>query len=123
MNSLLLIAFVSFNTIASQIILKKGITTIDSSLYDSNKVFYLFSVMISPYTILAVTLQLVGYLAWIFVISKEKLGVSFAISGSFFYLMMAAASYFFYGEKITLVQFFGMLLISSGVLMVTYSAN
>jgi drug/metabolite transporter (DMT)-like permease len=46
--------------------------------------------------------------------------VAFAVSGSFFYLLMAAASWFLFGERLTSTQWIGLVLISAGVLMVTH---
>ena len=48
-----------------------------------------------------------------------KLGVAFAISGAFFYFLMAAVTWLLYGERLTLWQWAGIALISTGVLMVS----
>ena len=45
--------------------------------------------------------------------------VAFAISGAFFYLLMAAVTWLLYGERLTLWQWAGIALISTGVLMVS----
>ena len=61
----------------------------------------------------------VGFVVWVVVVSRVKLGVAFAISGAFFYLLMAAVTWLLYGERLTLWQWAGIALISTGVLMVS----
>ena len=72
----------------------------------------------SPTVISALALQGMGYVVWWFVLSQERLSVAFAISGAFFYLVMAASSWFLYDERLNLAQWIGLLLITAGVLMV-----
>jgi len=45
------------------------------------------------------------------------------VSGSFFYLVMAAASWFVFGERLSLLQWAGLALISTGVLLVSNGAS
>ena len=68
---------------------------------------------------LAIAVQAVGFVVWVVVVSRVKLGVAFAISGAFFYLLMAAVTWLLYGERLTLWQWAGIALISTGVLMVS----
>ena len=60
-----------------------------------------------------------GFIVWVVVVSRVKLGVAFAISGGTFYLLLAALTWLLYGERLTLGQWAGLALISSGVLMVS----
>lgn len=119
----LLILIVTFCTIGSQLILKSGVSTLTSLLRNDGIAAFLMAAATSPKVILALAIQGLGYVVWLFVLTQERLSVAFAISGSFFYLVMAAASWFFFDERLTLMQWFGLLLISGGVLFVSYGGN
>ncbi len=123
MKNILLILIFSMNTIASQLILKKGILTV-SSIYSSDDVIkYLLKVLQSPFTISAIFLQGIGYMVWILVLSRLKLGLAFAISGSFFYILLAIASWIIYKEKLNSIQWVGLIMITGGVLCMTLKFN
>lgn len=118
MSVYLLVLITTLCTIGGQLILKKAMTTL-KPLLAQGPLDFLWGAAFSPLVYAALALQVLGYVAWMFVISKEKLSVAFALSGSTFYLLMAAASWFFYGEKLSSGQWLGLLLISAGVVMVT----
>ncbi|HST45465.1 MAG TPA: EamA family transporter [Luteimonas sp.] len=118
MSIYLLVLITTLCTIGGQLILKKAMVAL-RPLLAQGPLEFLWGAAWSPLVYAALALQVFGYIAWMFVISKEKLSVAFALSGSTFYLLMAAASWFFYGEKLGLWQWFGLLLISAGVVLVT----
>lgn len=72
-----------------------------------------------PLTWLALVIQVAGYVIWLFVLSREKMAVAFAISGSIFYIITALASWHFFSERLTIAQWIGLMLISLGVFIVT----
>ena len=55
---------------------------------------------------------------WVVVVSRVKLGVAFAISGAFFYLLMAAVTWLLYGERLTLWQWAGIALVVTALVAV-----
>jgi drug/metabolite transporter (DMT)-like permease len=110
---------VTICTIGSQMVLKRGVNGIISVLKTEGSLAFILSAATSPIVIAAVALQGVAYVIWLFVVAQERLSVAFAISGSFFYLTMAFASWFFYGERLTAYQWFGLVFITVGVLLVT----
>ncbi len=120
MNVYLLVLTTTLCTIAGQLILKRAVTGL-RPLMQNGIIDFLLGAATSPLVFAALALQVLGYVAWMFVISKEKLSVAFALSGSTFYLLMAAASWLFFGERLTLPQWIGLLLISVGVVLVTAS--
>lgn len=83
-------------------------------------VSFFFAALRSPYVLGALILQIIGYLVWILVISKVKLGFAFALSGAFFYLLMAVFSYIFFNEKLTVPQWLGVILITAGILFLAH---
>lgn len=120
MREILMIVTVATCTIGSQVLLKHGISRLQIRDPGMDFLGWLWGVATSPSVIAAVALQGFGFLLWIVVITRVKLGVAFAISGATFYLLMAAVGWLVYGERLGLTQWGGLVLISCGVvLMVT----
>lgn len=118
MPTVLLVLLVTLITIGSQLILKRGIGDISTVLQQDGALAFVWAAATSPVVIAALALQGMGYVVWWFVISQERLSVAFAISGSFFYLVMAAASWLLYDERLNAQQWIGLVLITAGVLLV-----
>jgi len=118
MPTFILVVIVTLCTIFSQLILKRGVGQLVEVLKEAGRIEFIMSAATSPYVIAALTLQGAGYVVWLFVLTQERLSVAFAMSGSFFYILMAAASWFFYDERLSLGQWAGLLIISIGILMV-----
>lgn len=118
MTVYLLVLTTTVCTIAGQLILKRAVTGL-KPLLQAGPIEFLFGAATSPLVIAALGLQVLGYVAWLFVLSKEKLSVAFALSGSSFYLLMAMASWYFFGERLSAGQWLGLALISVGVVLVT----
>ncbi|MDP3445040.1 MAG: EamA family transporter, partial [Ignavibacteria bacterium] len=70
----------------------------------------------------AILMQGIGFLAWMVVLTKMKLGVAFAFSGALFYILIAISSYYLYGENLSLQQWIGLILISIGVVLMNLAA-
>ncbi|MCP4349062.1 MAG: hypothetical protein GY795_26580 [Desulfobacterales bacterium] len=117
-KSILMILFVSTNTIISQLVLKKGLIDINAKASEHLFAFILKAVT-SPFVIMGIALQAIGYIVWMLVISKVKLGIAFAISGSFFYILLALSSWMFFGEKLTSLQWVGIFIMTIGVIFMT----
>lgn len=115
MHTLLLILLVTFCTIGSQLLLKHAIGGIAVVLKEQGAVQFVLAAIQSPLVITAVAIQGIGFVVWWFVLTQERLSVAFAISGSFFYLVMAAASWALYGERLSAPQWAGLALITIGV--------
>lgn len=118
MTVYLLILLTTLCTIGGQLILKRAVTGL-KPLLAAGPVDFLLGAATSPLVIAALSLQVLGYVAWLFVLSKEKLSVAFAISGSTLYLLTALASWYFFDERLTAWQWLGFALISVGVILVT----
>ena len=118
MPTFVLVVIVTLCTIVSQLILKRGVGQLVEVLKEAGRIEFVMSAATSPYVIAALALQGVGYVVWLFVLTQERLSVAFAMSGSFFYILMAAASWVFYDERLSLGQWAGLFIISIGILMV-----
>jgi len=116
-----LILSVSFCTIISQLILKKGVMKITAN--NDEKIE--FSLMLltqairSPFVWSSLILQTLSFCIWIIVISKYKLGFAFGISGAFFYLLLPFFSWIIFGERLSFLQWIGLVLITTGIVLMT----
>ena len=119
MKTILLIFTVSFCTIVSQLVLKKGVLNlpgVQAGTAGLDTSIWLAAVR-SPLVWASLCLQGVGYGLWILVLSKEKLGVAFGLSGAFFYLLLAFLGWILFGERLSAFQWLGLTLITAGVLL------
>jgi multidrug transporter EmrE-like cation transporter len=114
----LLVVLVSCMTMGSQLLLKKAILVI-GPLMQSDKIAFLFAAITSPFVILSIAIQGIGFFLWMFVLNSMKLGIAFGLSGAIFYILIALSSWHFYGERLSLQQWGGLLLISAGVMLIT----
>jgi drug/metabolite transporter (DMT)-like permease len=118
-RDLAMILFVTCSTLGSQLLIKGAVTAIAARTPAPAGTDWLAAVVASPRIWLAVAMQGVGFLVWIVVVSRMKLGPAFATSGAFFYIALAAASWYLYGERLGPWQWAGIALVSTGVLMLT----
>lgn len=116
--SLALIFVVTLNTAVSQACLKQALSRFNLPASFSGAGAVATYVVGSPLVWIAATLQVVGFALWMVVVSREKLAVAVAISGAIFYLLMATIGWILFSEKISLLQGFGLGLISLGVMLV-----
>jgi drug/metabolite transporter (DMT)-like permease len=119
----LILFLVSVNTVASQLLMKKGVTQLGGIKSISGLPAFFPLAVKSPWLLTSVTLQIIGYVAWYFVVTREKLGIAVAISGASFYILMAMAAWYFYGETLTILQCAGIALIIAGVVCVSLPIN
>ena len=122
-REILMILFVTLSTMASQLLVKHGVTTLGERAPDLKGFPWLMTAVLSPSIIAAVAIQGIGFLTWVVVVSRMKLGVAFAISGGLFYFLIALSSWFFFGEKLALAQWMGILFISAGVLLMALAGK
>lgn len=122
-REVLMIAFVTLSTMGSQLLVKNGVTTLAERTPDLKGMQWLLAAVLSPSIIAAVAVQGLGFLMWVVVVSRMKLGIAFAISGAFFYLLIAFASWIFYGERLSSMQWGGLVMISGGVVLMVLDAK
>lgn len=122
-RDLLMIFFVTCCTLGSQLLVKHSVSRI--ALRDPAPVGWdwLLAAMLSPGVIGAIIVQGIGFTVWVIVVSRVKLGVAFATSGSFFYILLALASWYLFNERLAPAQCVGIALVSVGVLLITLFAR
>ncbi len=118
-REIFMIAFVTLSTLASQLLVKNGTNILAQRMPELKGAQWLMAAVLSPSIIAAIAIQGIGFLVWVVVVSRVKLGLAFAISGSFFYVLIALASWMLYGERLGPLQWIGLILVSGGVLLMT----
>ncbi len=114
-----LIAAVSFNAVLGQLLLKRGMIGLAGVSPLADWWRFLQLAARSPWIWCAVAVQGLGYLLWMIVVSRVKLGVATASAGAGFYILMALSAWGVFGESLTIAQWIGILLITIGVTCVT----
>jgi drug/metabolite transporter (DMT)-like permease len=114
----LFLILVSINTDASQLSLKRGVAQLGGIKSLTGIPRFALLAVSSPWIVTSVCLQIAGYIMWMMVVTREKLGIAVAFSGASFYILMAFSAWYFYGETLTPLQAAGIGLIILGVICV-----
>lgn len=118
-RDLMMILFVTCTTIGGQLLLKRSVMRIASSVPVPKGVDWLVAAFTQPGVWMAILIQGIGFVVWVVVISRVKLGLAFAFAGACLYLLMPLVTWQLYGERLAPLQWFGISLIATGVLMVS----
>lgn len=122
LTNIIFIFIIAFGTITAQIILKKGLLLLGGVQFSSGVMVEIFRIIHSPYVVGAFVLQGIIALFWIYVLSKIQLVYLFTMSGAFFYILLALASWIVLGERLSLIQWLGVFMISLGVVFFNHQA-
>jgi drug/metabolite transporter (DMT)-like permease len=114
----ILLVLISVNTVASQLLLKRGVTNLGGVSKFADFPQFLVSAATSPWILISVCLQILGYLMWFMVVTREKLAIAMALTGASFYILMTLSAWYFYGEAPTILQSVGIGLIIAGVVCI-----
>jgi drug/metabolite transporter (DMT)-like permease len=113
--------FVAFtvNSVISQLILRRGLRDLGSPVSLLGLPRFVGNVVLSPWIYASVILQIVSYVMWMLIVSREKLGVATATVGAGFYTLMALSAWLVYGETLTSLQWAGIALVTTGVVCIS----
>jgi drug/metabolite transporter (DMT)-like permease len=114
----LFIAF-TVNSVISQLVLRRGLQELGSPAILTGLPRFLGSAALSPWIYASITLQILGYLMWMLIVSREKLGVATATVGAGFYTLMALSAWIVYGETLSPLQWAGIVLVTAGVVCIS----
>lgn len=123
MNAKLLILLVAVNTVGSHLLLKSAVTRLTKPASLDAIPGFLMSAALVPAVWASLALQVIGYLVWIVVISSEKLGIATAMVSASYYLLTASAAWIIFGERLSIMQWLGISLITLGVVCVTLATS
>ncbi|MCD6379038.1 hypothetical protein J7M07_01160 [bacterium] len=122
LTNIIFISIIAFGTITAQIILKKGLLLLGGVHFSSGVMVEIFRIIHSSYVMGAFVLQGTIALFWIYVLSRTPLVYLLTMSGAFFYILLALASWIVLGERLSLIQWLGVFMISLGVVFFNYQA-
>jgi drug/metabolite transporter (DMT)-like permease len=114
----LLIVF-TVNAVISQLTLRRALNVLGSPARLSELPRFIGSAALSPWIYASITLQILSYVIWMLIVSREKLGVATASVGAGFYILMALSAWFVYGETLSLLQWAGIVLVTLGVVCIS----
>jgi drug/metabolite transporter (DMT)-like permease len=114
----LLVAF-TVNTVISQLVLRRALNTLSTPANLSGLPRFIGDAALSPWIYTSVTLQILSYVLWMLIVSREKLGVATASAGAGFYILMALSAWLVYGETLSPVQWTGIVLVTLGVVCIS----
>ena len=121
-TNLFFVSVIALGTICAQIILKKGLLLLGGVQFSSGVMVEIFRIIHSPYVVGAVILQGIIALVWIYILSRTQLVYLFTMSGAFFYILLALASWIVLGERLSPIQWLGIFMISLGVVCFNYQS-
>ena len=114
----LLVAF-TVNTVISQLVLRRALNALGTPANWSGLPRFIGNAALSPWIYSSITLQILSYVLWMLIVSREKLGVATASVGARFYILMALSAWLVYGETLSLVQWMGIVLVTLGVVCIS----
>jgi drug/metabolite transporter (DMT)-like permease len=117
----LLFIAVTVNAVISQLLLRRALNQLGSPASLSELPRFIGSAALSPWIYASVALQILGYVLWMLVVSREKLGVATASIGAGFYILMALSAWLIYGETLSPLQWTGIVLVTSGVVCISFA--
>jgi drug/metabolite transporter (DMT)-like permease len=114
----LLIAF-TINAVISQLVLRRALNLLGSPASLAGLPRFLGAAALSPWIYTSIAFQILGYVMWLLIVSREKLGVATASVGAGFYILMALAAWLVYGEMLSWIQWTGIVLVTIGVVCIS----
>lgn len=115
---LLLVAF-TVNAVISQLLLRRATNMLGSPPTGLSALpRFVGQAALSPWVYASISLQVLGYVLWLVIVSREKLGVATASVGAGFYVLMALSAWLIYGETLSALQWIGIVLVTCGVVFI-----
>lgn len=114
-----LIVAITLDAVAGQLLLKRALISLGGRAALSTIPKFFLDAAVSPWIYASIAVQGLGYLLWMILISREKLGVATASVGAGFYILMPLCAWTFYGESLSCLQWCGIALLTAGVICVS----
>jgi multidrug transporter EmrE-like cation transporter len=111
--------FAILTAVASQLLLKKGISAFIFQGFSLSGIVSLIKhVITNAFLVGGVLFYGISFLLWLVVLTKTKLSFAYPITSINFVLVLIA-SYYLFGEKLAYLQYFGIMLIIVGVIVLS----
>jgi drug/metabolite transporter (DMT)-like permease len=120
----LLFAVFTVNAVISQLLLRRatiGLGSAPQTLAGLPR--FIAQAALSPWIYASIALQILSYVLWLLIVSREKLGVATATIGAGFYGLMALSAWLVYGETLSWVQWLGIALVTLGVVCISQAVT
>lgn len=112
----LLIALFTINTVVSQLVLRRALNQLGGT---ADLARFIGKAALSPWIYTSVALQVLSYVIWMLIVSREKLGVATASVGAAFYILVSLSAWLIYGETLSRLQWTGIVLVTLGVVCIS----
>lgn len=120
MSLRLLFGVFTVNAVISQLLLRRATNELGRPPAGMSALpHFIGQAALSPWVYASVTLQIFGYVLWLVIVSREKLGVATASIGAGFYLLMALSAWLIYHETLSAMQWLGIVLVTCGVVCIS----
>jgi drug/metabolite transporter (DMT)-like permease len=108
------------NAVISQLLLRRAMQGLGGAPTGLSAMpHFIGQAALSPWVYASVTLQILSYVLWMLIVSREKLGVATASVGAGFYVLMAVSAWLIYGETLSTLQWLGIVLVTCGVVCIS----
>jgi multidrug transporter EmrE-like cation transporter len=116
MQNYIILAIAVITAVISQLLFKKGITIFgEIGISTKNISDLIINIFRNPFILIGLISYGISFIVWLIVLSRMKLSVVYPITSMNFILVLLASHYFF-GEKLSIIQIGGFLLIIIGVI-------
>ena len=110
-------------TVSAQLLLKQGTQTLgDVQMSPEGIMHIVVQIFKNIYLFGGLFLLGISFLLWIWLISKMHLNILYPVTVSLQLVLLAIGAWFWFGETLTLPQLVGMLVIITGIFLVSYTA-
>jgi multidrug transporter EmrE-like cation transporter len=117
MQSYILLGIAIITTVLSQLLFKQGMIILGHINFSITNVLSLIvNIIKNPYLLTGLFFYGVSFLLWLIVLSKLKLSIVYPIT-SINFVLVILASYFLFGERLSIFQYSGISIIIIGVIM------
>ena len=116
MQSYILLSIAIVTTVLSQLLFKQGMLVLGGINFSFSNIFSLvISTLKNPFLFTGLVFYGISFLLWLLVLSKMKLSIAYPIT-SLNFVLAIIASYYLFGERLSPGQYFGIVLITLGVI-------
>jgi multidrug transporter EmrE-like cation transporter len=117
-----LILFTVLTNFLSQIMLKKGMTTVEPfEMTPLSVISNAFTILFNPYVFFGLLVMVISMGSHLVVLSRVDISFAYPFLGLSF-VLITAWGYFVLGENVTLLRTAGVMLIVAGVVLVARSS-
>lgn len=118
MQTYLILLFSILTAVCGQFLIKQGMTILGPQEFSLKTIWVLVKLVFTNFYILfGLACYGLGFLAWVYVLSKMKLSQAYPAT-SLIYVFVILGSHFLFKESITIYQIIGIVLILGGLFFI-----